>query len=430
MPFPRRHLRQIACATLLVFVGLGEFWLRRSSERDSPVLRLPTQSQSSSSSPAAAVPGSVAPPAPTVSASATVGEPQVPPTSIDEWIQSRFPGSRILEQRQTARDAAGKYTREFLLETDFKYPLIEVAEHLERDSATGADVARTREAMVADHLLLKPRPDLSAAALQAAVATAGASVDATLLAESGVVRVQLAKAELGAVKAAIVQIIRTGATAAYAEPDYLFFAEAVPNDPSYDQQSGLHNAAVADADIDAERGWNLRSSAANIRVAVIDTGVRYTHQDLRTNMWHNPGETAANGIDDDHDSWVDDVFGVNFYGNTADPSDDSGHGTHVAGILGASGNDSTGITGVAWQVQIMAVKFQNQNGVGAASDAIRAINYAVAKHAHLINASWGGYSFSQPLSDSIAAARDAGILFIAAAGNNGLSTDTYPQYPS
>jgi subtilisin family serine protease len=177
----------------------------------------------------------------------------------------------------------------------------------------------------------------------------------------------------------------------YAEPDYYFYAADVfPNDPSFWRQWGLHNTGqtggLNDADIDAPAGWGYANSALNIVVAVIDTGVRYTHVDLAANMWRNPGESGGgketNLLDDDGNGVVDDVYGINTipYPTTGNPMDDSaptGHGTHVAGIIGAVGNNTKGVTGVAWGVKIMALKCFNASGGGSTSDIEECIDYAL-----------------------------------------------------
>ena len=222
----------------------------------------------------------------------------------------------------------------------------------------------------------------------------------------------------------------------YAELDYRVSAVVAPNDPYFSNGTlwGLNNTGqnggTNDADIDAPEGWNVLNSASNVIVAVTDTGIWHTHEDLATNMWRNPGEIPNNGIDDDGNGFVDDVHGINAITSKGTPGDDHGHGTHVAGTIGAAGNNGKGVVGVAWRVQLMACKFLDSSGSGWNSDAITCIDYARAHGASIISASWGGGSFSQALYDAIARAQQDGILFIAAAGNNSINTDDYPFYPA
>lgn len=222
----------------------------------------------------------------------------------------------------------------------------------------------------------------------------------------------------------------------FAEPDYLLRASAIPNDPRYADGTlwSLHNTGqrggLADADIDAPESWDILNSAGNIVVAIIDGGVRYTHEDLAANMWVNPGEVPNNGRDDDGNGIIDDVYGFNAVTNTGDPKDETGHGTHVAGIIGAVGNNGRGVVGVAWKVKIMALKFMDASGFGATSDAIQCIDYARTKGAKIINASWGGTDNSLALRTAISRARTAGMIFVAAAGNAGVDNDVTPDYPS
>jgi PKD repeat protein len=223
----------------------------------------------------------------------------------------------------------------------------------------------------------------------------------------------------------------------YAEPDYRVEVMAVPDDFRYGDGSlwGLHNTGVyggtPGADIQAQAAWDIQNTAGNIIVAVIDTGVRYTHEDLAGNMWVNPGEIPGNGVDDDGDGYVDDVHGIDAINNGGDPDDDYGHGTHVSGTIGGVGNNSVGVVGVAWQVQIMACKFLDSSGNGFVSDAIKCMDYARSKGARVVNTSWGSPSFnSQALHDAIDSLRQAGIILVAAAGNSADNDDTNPLYPA
>ena len=227
---------------------------------------------------------------------------------------------------------------------------------------------------------------------------------------------------------------------AYVEPDFVINQASTPNDPDLSRLWGLHNTGqtggVDDADIDALEAWNITTGSRDVVIAVIDTGVDYTHRDLAANAWQNPGEIPGNGVDDDGNGFVDDIYGYDFVNNDGDPMDDNGHGTHVAGTIGGVGNDGTGIVGVNWQVSIMGLKFLSGGGSGSTSDAVRAVNYAtIMRRDHGINIvatnnSWGGGGFSQSLSDAIEGGGNAGILFIAAAGNEGNNNDTFPGYPA
>ena len=228
----------------------------------------------------------------------------------------------------------------------------------------------------------------------------------------------------------------------FAEPDAVYRVDTLPNDPLFGQLWGLNNTGqtvksstgTADADIDAPEAWSTTTGSSSVVVAVIDSGVDWHHPDLAANIWTNPGEScpgcASDGIDNDGNGYVDDVHGWDFVNDDNDPFDDHGHGTHVAGTIGASGSNGVGIAGVNWNVQIMPLKFIGANGQGTADDAVRAILYATRMGAVASNNSWGGEEFSQALEDAIADADAHGSLFVAAAGNSGKNTDTTPDYPS
>ncbi|OGI41236.1 MAG: hypothetical protein A2140_04400 [Candidatus Muproteobacteria bacterium RBG_16_62_13] len=218
------------------------------------------------------------------------------------------------------------------------------------------------------------------------------------------------------------------------EYNYKVSIVLTPNDPRYPELWGLNNTGQTggklDADIDAPEAWYLQTGDQNVVVAVIDTGVAYDHPDLAANAWTNPGEIPANGIDDDGNGYVDDVHGYDFYNNDANPYDDHGHGTHVAGTIAAVGNNGIGVAGVSWRARIMAVKFLSAGGSGTTSGAISAVLYAADMGARVMNNSWGGGGFSQALMDAIVTADQAGALFVAAAGNSNSNNDVTPNYPS
>jgi len=223
----------------------------------------------------------------------------------------------------------------------------------------------------------------------------------------------------------------------YAEPDYqLTLFSNFPNDTYFTYLWGMHNTGqtggVNDADIDAPEAWDINTNGSNIIVAVIDTGVDYTHPDLAANMWVNTAEkNGSPGVDDDGNGYIDDIYGYDFYNRDGNPMDDHGHGTHCSGTIGAAGNNGQGVAGVCWNAKIMAVKFLSSGGYGYDSDAIDSIEYAVQMGAKVASNSWGGGSYDQALKDTINAAGAAGMLFVAAAGNDyGSNNDVYPAYPA
>jgi len=297
----------------------------------------------------------------------------------------------------------------------------------EREKADGEVVA------VADRLLVKPKKGIQPEKLKVAHDTMGSRVKHRFrrVGDLEVVELPAGKALAQAKKE-----YEDSGLVEYAEPDYIVQAHISPNDPAFANGTlwGLHNygqaGGLTDADIDGPEAWDVQTDASSVIVAVIDTGVRYTHEDLEANMWTNPGEIPNNGVDDDANGYVDDVHGINAIVNNGNPMDDNGHGSHVAGTIGASGNNGLGVAGVAWQARIMACKFLNNGGTGSTSDAIKCIDYARSMGANVMNNSWGGGGFSQALRDAIAAARDAGIIFVASAGNAASNNDAVPSYPA
>lgn len=254
----------------------------------------------------------------------------------------------------------------------------------------------------------------------------------------------------------------------YVTPNFTFTNQATPNDLN-SRQWGLNNTGqniisydyegteltrtgTTDADIDATEAWDIRQDAERTVIAVIDTGVDYLHEDLAGNIWTNPGEIAGNGLDDDGNGYIDDVHGYDFADNDSDPMDvvvnydfenqhkwipgdftTGGHGTHCAGIIAAIGNNGKGITGITWNTKIMVLKiFGNGEPFAFTSDIVSAIIYAADNGAKISNNSYGSTvsnsewanAGNKPLFDAISAANDAGMLFVAAAGNSGVDLNT------
>jgi len=228
--------------------------------------------------------------------------------------------------------------------------------------------------------------------------------------------------------------IKSNPNVEYIEPNYIYRASVVPDDPQYGELWGMNNTGQTggtnDADLDAPEAWDTQTGSDSTLIAVIDTGVDYNHPDLAANIWANPNEIAGNNIDDDNNGYVDDVRGWDFANSDNDPMDDNLHGTHVAGTIGAIGNNGVGVAGVNWRVKIMPLKFLGGDGSGTLANAIAAIIYGANKKARVMNNSWGGGGFSQALQDAINHANNADALFVAAAGNDGTDNDASANYPS
>lgn len=222
-----------------------------------------------------------------------------------------------------------------------------------------------------------------------------------------------------------------------APQDLLHRDSSIPNDPQFGDQWALNNVGQnggkAHADIDALKAWAKTQGSEDVVVAVLDSGVDYTHKDLVTNIWVRPDNVPQ--YTDEELGTFNDLQGFDADVNVADPMDDNGHGTHCAGIIGAEGDNDEGIAGINWHIQIMPLKFLGRGGFGTTKNAIEAINYAIDRKQHgvnvrVINASWGSTQYSKALEDAIRAAGEQGILFVAAAGNNGTDNDKRAHYPS
>ncbi|MGA1823161.1 MAG: S8 family serine peptidase [bacterium] len=237
----------------------------------------------------------------------------------------------------------------------------------------------------------------------------------------------------------------------HAEPNYLYSLQMLPNDAHFDKQWFLHNIGqiingdrgTPGADIAASEAWEIETGSKSVVIALIDSGVAFDHPDLRNNVWYNPHEIPGNGLDDDLNGYSDDRHGWDFVNDDNNPSDYSrdlygdGHGTHVAGIIAAQGNNGIGIAGIMWQAQIMPLQVFDLFETGSFRDAIiqninimRAIEYAVENGAMIINCSFGSEFYSQFQYDLFEYANQHGVLVVAAAGNESTNNDTIPIFPA
>ncbi|HNW58821.1 MAG TPA: S8 family peptidase [bacterium] len=292
---------------------------------------------------------------------------------------------------------------------------------------------------VVDEVLVRFKPGISSQA----VSTLAAVVQARVMAFTPALRMHRLRlaGTIGVDEA--VRRLQALEGVELAEPNYRVHAFAVPNDPSFSKLWGLNNSGQtggsADADIDAPEAWEVATGSPTVLVGIIDSGIDYRHADLQANLYTNPGEDAwsnpndpstGNGIDDDGNGLIDDWKGYDFYTDSNNPYDENGHGTHVAGIVGAVGNNSLGIVGVCWKVRLLGIRFLDASGNGNVGDAIEGIQYGVQMGVRVFNNSWGGADKSTFLEQAVELAHTHNALFVAAAGNDGVNTDTSPEYPA
>lgn len=207
------------------------------------------------------------------------------------------------------------------------------------------------------------------------------------------------------------------------------FSFADPNDSKFKKQWAFN--AKKKGFINIKKTWLKTIGSKNIKVAVLDTGVDYNHKDLVANVWVNQKEKNGQaGIDDDGNGFIDDVYGYDFINNDNDPIDDEGHGTHVAGVIGATGDNNIGIAGTAWDVTLINLKIARSDRSGRISSAIKAMDYAMKQGAQIINMSFGSYNYSQAFYDKLVEAQKRNILVVSGAGNDNKDIDKNPFYPA
>src|SRR5262249_24437166 len=252
---------------------------------------------------------------------------------------------------------------------------------------------------VADHIVLEAKPGVDEAQLGAALAAVGGTLRRKLQVDyAAIYLVDLPKPSIDAVPDAVRTLSSWKQVARVVEPDPIRHLLVTPNDTRFSEQWSLRNigqtGCTTGADISATAAWDLQTGQKSVVVAILDSGIDYNHLDLRYNIWSNSGEIPGNGIDDDHNGYLDDVRGWNFVSSNNDPQDDNSHGTHVAGTIGAAGNNALGVVGICWNVKLMPVKIGDEFGLIYTSDAVEGFDYARQNGAQIINCSFGGSSYS------------------------------------
>lgn len=378
-----------------------------------------------------------------------------------DWSVKPFPGKPGVELRASSWASQGKHS------------FIRVEEQVQRDSSGKIRVLHTKE-MVGDQIIVKLPEGATQQAAEAMAAKIGGRAGSHPFAPD----TWLFKLErkLEAVPEGMENLKSSGAVIDYTEPDLIVRPARLPNDPKVTDFTSWHlyNNTQIDKDSRAAKAWDRRISAAygttnKVLVAVIDTGVRYSHEDLSANMWRNPGETPGDGVDNDSNGWIDDIYGIDAYGTEdwndrdndakkdsnifengytdsnnngvwdvdVDPMDENGHGSHCAGEIGAVGNNGLGSAGVAWTgVEIMALRFIGPTG-GSTSDEVLCMDYARLKGVKVINGSFGqDGGQSQTEIDAITRLNNSGVILVAAAGNGGAdnigddNNGSAPFYPA
>jgi subtilisin family serine protease len=276
-------------------------------------------------------------------------------------------------------------------------------------------------------LLVRFRPNVAALDIDALLQANRAERAGRLRGQSGIERLRLTA---GSDPTAVAATLQSSQLVDLAEPNYLIMADQVsPDDPRFSEQWALRNTGNAGTDINAGQAWESTTGSKRTVIAVIDSGIDFTHPDLSNNQWGNSLE-LANDLDDDRNGFINDFHGWDFVANTKEIKDEQGHGTAVAGIIAAQGNNATGITGVMWSAGLMSVRVLDKTGTGDIASAVEAIDYAVTNGAQVINCSWGTDDASIALLEAINQASRRGVIVVTSAGNDSRDIEKTPRYPA
>lgn len=408
---------RLVFAALLITAGLISlpFSQGHRAQRTQPVL---PRAQNQAVGPSTVMPGS------------PVTGANVSPAPSYSFFGRAYP---LLAQRDESVDGGTANRRSWLVDTVGEFGRVRIEAPLSHDRKTGAELVGPREAYVAGDVIVYPAAHVSTERLGEILARCGATAWERLYGSQRWVA-HFPEPNLDTKPRALAALAKFSDEIVLPEGNGIGSGGFIPNDVYFPQQYAFLNTGqtggTPGADIQATAGWEIASTSPDVVVAVLDSGIDFTHPDLQENIYTDAREIPGNGVDEDRNGLIDDVHGWDFVNNDNDPSDDYNHGTHVSGILGARGNNNLGVVGVTWRVQIMPVKILNASNLGTTAALISGINYARLKGARLMNLSLQNYPFSSSVEAEIQATQNANILMVICAGNNGTDNDQSPNYPS
>ncbi len=401
----------------------------RSHTPDSPPLVIPAII------PIPATPTNIPPLPATVIPAGALSPSRTPPPLMSAQNDDPTVSMPVLASQEIADPARpGLIRRIRIVKSNFKYPLWRVDEVVRQFPSGQPDAVISRNIMIADHAMIRLTDVADMKKLQTLIDSLGLTIRKNMK-MPGCYLVSIADVSTDALPRLLAMLNENKDLIRYAEPDYIVRSQqTVPNDPQFGSLWGLYNADRPGSDISAPQAWDFATGDTQVVVAVIDTGIDYTHPDLAGNIWSNTAE-SANGLDNDGNGYTNDVRGWNFAADNNNPMDGNSHGTHCAGTIGAIGNNDIGVAGINWRCKIMALKFLDDSGSGTDSDAADALHYVAdlkrrGVNIRLTSNSWGGGDYTTTLRDAIRENASLGILFMAAAGNSGINNDITPFYPA
>lgn len=431
-----RKLAMLTGGVLLVLGG----WLFISAQHPASLANMPPPA------PAGALPGAAQPPPP-ASAPLSYAIPpspvpgvvphQISPSNTSVSVHRNDPtaGLPVLYVSETQDPTHPEMTKRVkIVRANFKYPLWRVEENIRKESAGQPESLQSRDIMIADHVMVRLQSETDRSKLESLVQAQGLAIR-KVMKMPGSYLISITDDSTNALPRLLEILNKDKELIRYVEPDYVVRSQqTIPNDPKFGSLWGLNNTTTSTADISAPEIWDLTTGDPQLVIGGIDTGIDYTHPDLASNIWHNTAE-ITNGLDDDANGYIDDVTGWNFSDDNNSPMDGQGHGTHTAGTMGAVGNNGIGIAGVNWNCRMIPLKFLDNSGNGAISDALDALNYVAGLrrrgvNIRITNNSWGGGGYSFMFQEALSEQAALGILFMAAAGNESRNNDLIPFYPA